>query len=200
MDWLKEILEKAVITDGKLDVEAVMKQASAAFLKHAVPKKDFNDKVEELKKANDTIDDLKKESGDNRALQDKIEEYKLETEKLKKAAEDTAKNYALREKLAKAGVLDPDYLIYKHGGLEKFNFDKENQPVGVDDVLKHYKEDKGMAHLFKSEGGYNPAAGGTPPASNPFAKETFNMTEQGKLLKDNPEQARALAAADGVKI
>ena len=200
MEWLKEILEKAVITDGKLDVEAVMKQVAAAFPKHAVPKKDFNDKLEELKKANDTIDDLKKEGGDNKALQDKIEGYKIETEKLKKAAEDTAKTYALKEKLTKAGVLDSDYLIYKHGGLEKFNFDKENQPIGVEDVLKTYKEDKSMAHLFKPEGGYTPAAGGKPPASNPFAKETFNMTEQGRLLKDNPEQARALAAAAGVKI
>lgn len=200
MEWLKVILEKAVITDGKLDVEAVMKQVAAEFLKHVVPKKDFNDKVEELRKANGTIDDLKKENGDNEKLQEKIKEYELENEKLQKAAADTAKTYALKEKLTKAGVLDSDYLIYKHGGLEKFNFDKENQPIGVEDVLKTYKEDKSMAHLFKPEGGYTPAAGGNLPASNPFAKDTFNMTEQGKLLKESPEQARALAAAAGVKI
>ena len=200
MEWLKAILEKAVITDGKLDVEAVMKQVAAEFLKHAVPKKDFSDKVEELRKANATIDDLKKENGDNEKLQEKIKEYELENEKLQKAAADTAKTYALKEKLTKAGVLDSDYLIYKHGGLEKFNFDKENQPIGVEDVLKTYKEDKSMAHLFKPEGGYRPAARGNLPASNPFAKDTFNMTEQGKLLKESPEQARALAAAAGVKI
>lgn len=200
MDWLKEILEKAVITDGKLNVDAVMKQVSAEFPKHAVPKKDFNDKAEELKKANDTIDDLKKEGIDNQKLQDKINDYEIETKKLKKAAEDTTKTYALKEKLTKAGVIDADYLIYKHGGLEKFNFDKENQPVGVEDVLKPYREDKSMAHLFKQEGGYTPAAGGNPSASNPFSKETFNMTEQGRMLRENPEQARALAAAAGVKL
>lgn len=200
MDWLKEILEKASITDGKLDTEAVMKQIAAAFPKHAVPKSDFNDKVKELETANNTISDLKKESGDNKELQDKIKEYEIETEKLRKSAADTVKTYALKEKLTKAGVLDPDYMIYKHGGLEKFNFDKENQPVGVDDVLKPYKEDKSMAHLFKFEGGYEPAAGGQFLASNPFAKETFNMTEQGKLFKSSPEQAKALAAAAGVTI
>ena len=200
MDWLKEILEKAAITDGKLDIEAVMKQIAAAFPKHAVPKNDFNDKVKELENANNTISDLKKESGDNKELQDKIKEYEIETENLRKSAADTAKTYALKEKLTKAGVLDPDYMIYKHGGLEKFNFDKENQPVGVDDVLKAYKEDKSLAHLFKSEGGYEPAAGEQPPASNPFAKETFNMTEQAKLFKSSPEQAKALAAAAGVTI
>lgn len=200
MDWLKEILEKAAITDGKLDVEAVMKQVNTEFPKHAVPKSDFNDKVEELKTANATITNLKKDNGDNEELQKKIGDYENEIKNLKKSSEDTAKTYALRERLSKSGVLDPDYLIYKHGGLEKFNFDKENQPVGVDEVLKTYKEDASLSHLFKTEGNYHPASGSNPPAENPFAKETFNMTEQGKLFRSNPEQARALAAAAGVTI
>ena len=55
MDWLKEILEKAAVIDGRLDVEAVTKQIAVEFPKHAVPKKDFNDKVKELETANDTI-------------------------------------------------------------------------------------------------------------------------------------------------
>lgn len=199
MDWLKEILEKAAVTDGRLDVEAVMKQISTEFPRHAVPKKDFNDKVKELETANNTITDLKKDSGNNEELQNRIRDYETEVKNLKKSAEDTVKTYALREKLSKSGVLDPEYLIYKHGGIEKFSFDKENRPVGVDDVLKPYKEDASMSHLFKAEGGYTPA-GGENPAANPFAKETFNMTEQGKLLRNSPEQARAMAAAAGVKI
>lgn len=60
MEWLKTILEKAVITDGKLDVDATMKEINAEFPKHAVPKQDYNDKVKELGTANDTIKDLKK--------------------------------------------------------------------------------------------------------------------------------------------
>lgn len=54
MDWLKEILEKAVTEDGKLDVKTVMKQSATEFPKHAVPKKDYNDKVGELKTARTT--------------------------------------------------------------------------------------------------------------------------------------------------
>ncbi len=200
MDWLKEILEKAAVTDGKLDVEAVMKQVSAEFPKHAVPKSDFNDKVKELETANTTITNLKKDNGDNEELQRQVNDYEIEVRNLKKAAEDTVKTYALREKLSKSGVLDPDYLIYKHGGIEKFSFDKENQPVGIDEVLKAYKEDTSLSHLFKTDGGYQPAGGEKPPAQNPFAKETYNMTEQGRLLRSNPEQARALAAAAGVTI
>ena len=35
---------------------------------------------------------------------------------------------------------------------------------------------------------------------NPFAKETYNLTKQGELLRTNPEQAKAMAAAAGVAI
>lgn len=203
MEWLKAILEKAEITEGKLDVDAVVAEVQKAFPKHAVPKQVFNDKNEELKTANDTIAELKNASGDNEALQKKIGEYEQEITNLQKKAEDAAKTYALKEQLSRQGVLDPDYLIYKAGGLEKFNFDKENNPVGVEDAVKPYKEDKSMAHLFKQEkkkAEYQPAAGGTGGKSNPFAKDSYNLTEQGKLFKSNPEQARALAAAAGVTI
>lgn len=200
MDWLKEILEKAVITDGKLDVEATMKTVTAEFPKHAVPKKDYNDKAAELKTANDTIIDLKKDNGDNAELQKKVGEYETEIANLKTKAEDTRKEYALKEKLTSAGVLDADYLVYKQGGLEKFTFDKDGVPIGVDDILKPLKE--ASPQLFKAEPGadYKPNGGGNPPAKNPFAKDSFNLTEQGKLMKENPDQAKALASAAGVVI
>ena len=203
MDWLKELLEKATVTDGKLDTDALMKAISAEFPKHAVPKEDFNNKVEELKTANKTIETLKKENGDNEELQKKISDYETEIKNLKKSAEDTTKTYALKEQLAKFGVLDPDYLIYKAGGIEKFTFDKDGKPVGVEEAVKPYKEDAAMAHLFKQEPKkppYNPQNGDTGGTANPFAKETFNLTEQGRLLKENPAQAKELAAAAGVTL
>lgn len=203
MDWLKEVLEKAEVKDGKLDVDAVMRAVSAEFPKYAVPKEDFNAKVRELKTANDTIADLKKANGDNEELQTKIGEYETEIENLKKSVENTAKTYALREQLSKAGVLDPDYLIYKAGGVEKFTFDKENHPVGVEEAVKPYRENAAMAHLFKQESRkppYEPQNGGASGNVNPFAKETYNLTKQGELLKSNPEQARAMATAAGVTI
>lgn len=204
MEWLKAILEKAEIKDGKLDVDAVMNAAQKEFPKYAVPKDAFNTKVEELKTANGTIEELKKSNGDNEELQKKIGDYEIEIKNLKKTAENTSKTYALKESLAKQGVLDPDYLIYKAGGLDKFTFDKEGKPVGVEDAVKPYKEDKAMAHLFKQEQTkppYHPQGGtGGAGSTNPFAKETFNLTKQGELLKSNPEQAKAMAAAAGVTI
>jgi len=203
MEWLKAILEKAEIKDGKLDVDAVMNAAQKEFPKYAVPKDDFNTKVEELKTANGTIEELKKSNGDNEELQKKIGDYEIEIKNLKKTAENTSKTYALKESLAKQGVLDPDYLIYKAGGLDKFTFDKEGKPVGVEEAVKPYKEDTTMAHLFKQEQQkppYNPKDGKGGGTSNPFAKDTFNLTEQGRLLKENPAQAKEMAALAGVTL
>ena len=210
MEWLKAILESAKVTeDGKIPVGEIIESVKKEFPNHAVPKSEFNAKSdalkakdEELKAANATIEGLKKANGDNEALQKEIEGYKAQVKDLQTEAEKTSKTYALKESLSKEGVLDPDYLIYKVGGLDKFTFDKDGKPVGVTDVVKPYREDTAMAHLFKKEEGtqYNPNGGSGAPTSNPFAKETFNMTEQGKLLRDNPEQARALAQAAGVTI
>lgn len=190
MDWLEEILAKATIMDGKLDVGAVMKLIAAEFPKHAVPKKDYNDKVSELKTANDTITDLKKENGDNAELQKKIGEYETEIGNLKTAAENTRKEYVLKEKLSSAGVLDADYVIYKHGGLDKFTFDKDGTPVGVEDIIKPMKE--ASPHLFKAEqtasggkkGGYTPKAGETDEES--LAKAVAESLNKAGAATDNP--------------
>ncbi|MEG0687177.1 MAG: phage scaffolding protein [Hungatella sp.] len=200
MDWLKEILEKAVITDGKLDVDATVKAVTTEFPKHAVPKKDYNDKVKELETANITITGLKGENAGNAELQTKITNYETEITNLKTTAANTRKEYALKSQLEKQGVVDADYLIYKQGGVDKFAFDKDEHPIGVEDIIKPLKESS--PHLFKAAPGpdYKPNGGENPPAKNPFAKDTFNMTEQGSMIKTNPEQAKQLAAAAGVTI
>jgi len=59
-------------------------------------------------------------------------------------------------------------------------------------------------HLFKGSSGggatnnANSGAGGEGP--NPFAKATWNLTQQGKLLKTNSDKARQLASLAGVKL
>lgn len=140
LEWLQTILESAAITDGKLDVTAVMSTVKTEFPKYAVPKDDFNAKVTELKTATDIITTLKKNAGDNEELQKKIKTYENQIKTLQADQAKTAKTYALKAKLAEAGAIDPDYLIYKQGGIDKFTFDKEGVPVDVDEVLKPLKE------------------------------------------------------------
>lgn len=200
MDWLKEILEKAKINEDVLDIEGVMKAITVEFPKYAVPKTEFNEANDKLKTANATIDTLKKENADNETLQKEVADYKGKVTALETAAVNTKKEYALKDKLKEVGVVDADYVIYKQGGLDKFTFDKDGKPVGLDDVVKPLKES--APHLFKQEPGakYEPAGGVTQTSRNPFAKETFNLTEQGKLIRENPEQAKQMAAAAGVTI
>ena len=111
MEWLKAILEKAKIEDGKLDIDGVMSTVNSEFPKYAVPKNVFNDKVTELKTANKTIEDLKQSNADNAELQNKIKEYESEIETLKTDALNTAKTYALKEQLSKAASL-PVWTIF----------------------------------------------------------------------------------------
>ena len=158
----------------------------------------------QIKTLNTTIGDLKKNNADNETLQNTIADLQTKLKDQQTANDQISKTYALKDSLTKQGVLDPDYLIYKAGGLDKFTFDKEGKPVGVEEAVKPYKEDKAMAHLFKQEQSkppYHPQGGtGGAGTANPFAKETFNLTKQGELLKSNPEQAKALAAAAGVTL
>ena len=198
MEWLKAILEKAKIEDGKLDIDGVMSTVNSEFPKHAVPKNVFNDKVKELSTTNETIADLKKSNADNKELQDKIKGYESEIETLKTDALNTAKTYALKEQLSKAGVTDADYLIYKQGGIDKFTFDKDGKPVGVDDILKPLREDKTYSHLFAEKGGaYTPKSGGGGSDVNPWAKDTFNLTKQGEIYKSDPARAKVLMQEAG---
>lgn len=96
MEWLKKILEQAKVNEeGKIDIDAVMKLVNAEFPKHAVPKEDYNSKATELKTANDTIRDLKKQNEGNEDLQSKIKEYETEVGNLKKENESIKKTTAL---------------------------------------------------------------------------------------------------------
>ena len=55
MEWLKAILEKAEIKDGKLDVEALMSTINVEAPKNVMPKAEYNNISKQLKEANDTI-------------------------------------------------------------------------------------------------------------------------------------------------
>lgn len=192
----EELVAKGLSEEQAQAVMDIWNEAIKGF----VPKEQFDEVNGKLKEANTTIDTLKKSNADNEELQKQVKEYKEKVTILEATAANTRKEYALKDKLKEAGVVDADYIIYKQGGIDKFTFDKEGNPVGIDDVVKPLKESS--PHLFKTEPGadYRPAGGGTPPSKNPFAKDSFNLTEQGKLLRENPAQAKALASAAGVTI
>ncbi len=143
-DKLKGIVDQIMAENGK-DIEAEKAKAAA--------------KESELEKANQTITQLqetvKKFDGKDpeklqQDLKDLQQKYDTDIDAERKKASDIAKGYALKEALQAAGVQDPDYLIYKHGGVGKFAF-TDDKPIGIDDILKPYKESS--PHLFKEPDG-----------------------------------------------
>ena len=200
MEWLKKLLEAAETNeDGTLKIDSLIDAIKAEFPRHAVPKEDYNAKVEELKTANKTIKDIGDKNKGNEDLQKDLETYQADVKNLKKENETLKKTYAVKESLTKAGCTDPDYLLFKQGGIDKFTFDPYGKVVGMEELVKQYRE--ATPHVFKPDQRteYSPQ-NGDYKGKNPFAKETFNLTEQGKLLRENPAEARALAEAAGTKI
>jgi hypothetical protein len=60
-------------------------------------------------------------------------------------------------------------------------------------------KDTSAGHLFQANGAPSPQ--GSASGTNPFVKGPhFNMTEQGRLLRQNPTLAKQMAAAAGVKL
>jgi hypothetical protein len=202
MDWILKLIEKHT-KDGVLDFEALNKEMAIEFPKYAVPKATFNDINEQLKTANTTITELKKNNEDNETLQATIKTHETTIATLKVEADKTRKEYVLKEKLNGLGVTDADYLIFKQGGIDKFNFDGDGNPIGLEETIKPYQES--VPHIFKQEQqqpkftGVNPVDGTKPlPGHNPWKKENFNLTDQGKIFKENPELAKSLMSQAGV--
>lgn len=65
---------------------------------------------------------------------------------------------------------------------------------------------KSAPHLFEesegseSKGGGGGGGGGFKPGNNPWKQETWNLTEQGKLIRSDKSKARTLAIQAGAKV
>ncbi|WP_238902677.1 MULTISPECIES: phage scaffolding protein [unclassified Clostridium] len=136
MEWLRKLLEGATIADGKLDIEALMTSINTEFPKNAVPKDKYNDISGELKTANATIKDLKKNNSDNETLQNTIKEHETTIATLKADSTKREKEYSVKGALEKAGATDIEYLLYKLGGVDKLEVDSEGKIKDLDNKIK----------------------------------------------------------------
>ena len=163
----KELLKAQSLTDEQINnITAKMKEekiyttslenADERYTKLKGQKADLD---EQIKTANATIEDLKKNNKDNEALQKTIHDHETTIENLKKESAQKDFNYALDSALkdnkcknAKAlkALLDLDNIKFNEGKLE-----------GLEGQLNALKESDG--YLFDTS---NPAPGNTGGAGN----------------------------------
>ncbi|AUO18663.1 phage scaffolding protein [Monoglobus pectinilyticus] len=188
LELSEEIIDKIMDENGK-DVEAI-KNKYADYDNIKVQLKEANKQIENFKSMD--IDKIKQAADDWKSKFDESEqEHKKQIEKFIK---ETAIKTAIADK-----AQDID-IVAKLFDMDKITVDEDGKVSGVDEQLTAMQESKKF--LFKTnevQVDYTPRSGKTK-SINPFAKDTFNLTEQGQLLKDDPEKAKALAAEAGTKI
>lgn len=81
-------------------------------------------------------------------------------------------------------------------------YGEDGKPLGIDGAVRQLT--KQAPHLFKPSSGSGAAntsaGGGRSTVANPFKKESFNLTEQSKLIKADKSEASRLAAEAGVTL
>ena len=207
MDWLKELLKKAGIPEDKLD--STIADINKELPKHFIPKDKYNEVAEAKKKLEADIQErdkqleqLKNAAGNSEELKAQIEQ--LQAENQKAAEEWQAKvaqmqlDFAIEKALTAAKAKNAK-AVKALLDLEKVKLDGE-QLLGLDDQLKELQ--KSDAYLFGDPGkvgsGTNPPGAGTGEA-NPWKKDSWNLTMQGKILMEDPAKATRMKAEAGIK-
>lgn len=158
---------------------------------------------EQIKGANDTISDLKKNSED---IEAKVKEWENKYNELDSTSRAKIKNmtidYAINSKLS--GVNEKyRKLLCKEFDTSKMEVKDTGEIIGLDEQFKDISET--YKEWFESSTPSNTGSPGNFPrksnvVNNPFIKETFNLTEQGRLLKENPDKAKEFAAQAGINL
>jgi chromosome segregation ATPase len=72
----------------------------------------------------------------------------------------------------------------------------------LDEFMEEHKDSPRMKKIIKApqnNGGGSGNAGGAGSGHNPWSKDHYNLTEQGRILREDPERAKQLKAEAGAK-
>lgn len=204
MEWLRAILEKVTIKDGVLDIDALMETIKTEFPKNAVPKAEFNtlndtkkDLEQQIKDRDKQLKDLQDKAKGNEDLEKTIKDLQDTNKATKEQYEAKIKEMTINASI-QAKLTDtkyPDLLMTKFDKT-KLVMNADGTVTGIDEQLTTIKET--YKDLFVP-----PVRGNEPynkeknpnGIKNPWSKEHFNLTEQGKMLKENPELAKQFMAS-----
>lgn len=203
MEFLKTLFEAGALTWEQFTEAAkkagfeVVNAAGGAY----IPKADLDTKQRELDTANGTIKDLREtakkwDGKDPQKLEDDLRglqtKYDTDTANIRRDA-------AIDLALVAAHARDPQ-LTRAALKLDEVKIDKDGKVTGLDAQVESLKKDKSW--LFEdtapAKPGYSPAGGSGTGMRNPWKKETFNLTEQGRIFRADPAQAKEMMTAAGI--
>lgn len=150
-----------------------------------------------------------------RANRDKaIEDAKTEAEKLAKMNADQKAEYERQQREDAINKREADITRRELQAMAKETLadrglpltlakvlvftDAESTNSSIDAVERAFRESVEAGVNERLRGGTPPGGGGQGGSGgqkNPWKKETYNLTEQGKILKENPDLAKQLIAA-----
>lgn len=190
---IQAFLDGGYVAKAKLD-EA---NSEAEKLRNTLAERDGQ--LEKLKGAEGNAATLKKQIEDlQKANKEAMDKAAAELKQFRlNSAIELALNGSTHDSKLAATLIKQDKLILNDDGTVTGL--KEQVEALKKEKAFLFKDDKGN-HGGTNKQGYNPNGSHGSPEKNPFAKETYNLTEQGRMFRENPEQARALASAAGVTI
>jgi predicted RNase H-like nuclease (RuvC/YqgF family) len=207
MDWLKELLKKAGIPEDKLD--STITDINKELPKHFIPKDKYNEVAEAKKKLetdiqerDNQLEQLKNAAGNSEELKAQIEQLQADN---KKASEEWQAKFAKMqldfaiEKALTAAKAKNAKAVKALLDMEKVKLDGDKL-LGLEDQLKTIQQSD--PYLFGDSGkvgsGTNPPGAGTGEV-NPWRKDSWNLTQQGKILMEDPAKATRMKAEAGIK-
>lgn len=194
---VKELLEK--FKSGEVNIDEVLAKIEEGK-KDMIPRARLNEKNEEIKRLKEEIENRDKQIGvleksvkGNEELEKQIQELKAKNEDWARKYKETQINTAI--KLAAKDAKDPeDVLVFLD--KSKLELNEDGSVKGLDEALEGLRASK--PYLF-DEGpklkGRTPIMTGNTvehTGKNPWSKESFNLTEQARIMKENPELAQKL--------
>lgn len=201
MEWLKELLKTVGIEETKVD--ELVANVNKELPKYMIPKDKYNEVAETKKQLEETIKDrdkqleeLGKKAKGNEDLEKQIKDLQETNRTTKETYEakikDMAINSAIQSKLTDTKY--PDLLMTKFDKT-KISMQEDGSIIGIDEQLTNIKEQ--YKDLFKPDivgNDPNNKYKNNPGVKNPWSKEHFNLTEQGRIFRENPELAKQLQA------
>lgn len=171
-----------------------------------IPKDKFNELNNEKNTLKETADQLradlkemKEKAKGNDALTSQITALETQLQENETKIKDVRTSAAIERELLKANAKFPDLLVGKFD-KSKVEVLEDGTVKGLEDQLKVIKES--YKDLFgETQIAGTPPRKGDPPnpdtKKNPWKKETLNYTDQGRILREDPELAKTLKAAAG---